>query len=121
MAQFGEYTNVMMDTEKSHIPFILLSSLSRLIKTDMELEVLRYSNRISSEAHKEVMKCARPGQKEYEMESGRAGVQRVQVRWRVWKSRVRTGAERPGAGGEVRERCCSLAVRNLLRTEGQSQ
>ncbi|XP_066570116.1 xaa-Pro dipeptidase [Amia ocellicauda] len=41
----------------------------RLIKTDMELEVLRYTNRISSEAHKEVMKHVKPGQKEYEMES----------------------------------------------------
>ncbi|KAL2088681.1 hypothetical protein ACEWY4_015580 [Coilia grayii] len=40
----------------------------RLLKTDMELEVLRYTNRISSEAHKEVMKHVRPGQKEYEME-----------------------------------------------------
>uniref|UniRef100_A0A8C7UWC5 Xaa-Pro dipeptidase n=1 Tax=Oncorhynchus mykiss TaxID=8022 RepID=A0A8C7UWC5_ONCMY len=28
----------------------------RLTKTDMELEVLRYTNRISSEAHKEIMK-----------------------------------------------------------------
>lgn len=27
---------------------------SRVIKTDMELEVLRYANRISSDAHKEV-------------------------------------------------------------------
>ncbi|XP_067105640.1 xaa-Pro dipeptidase [Osmerus mordax] len=41
----------------------------RLIKTDMELEVLRYTNRISSEAHKELMKHVKPGQKEYEMES----------------------------------------------------
>ncbi|XP_036417856.1 xaa-Pro dipeptidase [Colossoma macropomum] len=41
----------------------------RLLKTDMELEVLRYTNRISSEAHKEVMKHVRPSQKEYEMES----------------------------------------------------
>uniref|UniRef100_A0A8C7WGG2 Xaa-Pro dipeptidase n=1 Tax=Oncorhynchus mykiss TaxID=8022 RepID=A0A8C7WGG2_ONCMY len=41
----------------------------RLTKTDMELEVLRYTNRISSEAHKEIMKHVRPGQKEYEMES----------------------------------------------------
>uniref|UniRef100_A0A674AZ70 Xaa-Pro dipeptidase n=1 Tax=Salmo trutta TaxID=8032 RepID=A0A674AZ70_SALTR len=44
-------------------------SLYRLTKTDMELEVLRYTNRISSEAHKEIMKHVRPGQKEYEMES----------------------------------------------------
>lgn len=36
----------------------------RLIKTDMELEVLRYTNRISSEAHKMVMKHVKPGQKE---------------------------------------------------------
>ncbi|XP_073706467.1 xaa-Pro dipeptidase-like [Garra rufa] len=35
----------------------------------MELEVLRYTNRISSEAHKEVMKRVKPGLKEYEMES----------------------------------------------------
>uniref|UniRef100_A0A4W6EK41 Xaa-Pro dipeptidase n=1 Tax=Lates calcarifer TaxID=8187 RepID=A0A4W6EK41_LATCA len=41
----------------------------RLIKTDMELEVLRYTNRISSEAHKMVMKHVKHGQKEYEMES----------------------------------------------------
>ncbi|GLD71389.1 xaa-Pro dipeptidase, partial [Lates japonicus] len=41
----------------------------RLIKTDMELEVLRYTNRISGEAHKMVMKHVKHGQKEYEMES----------------------------------------------------
>ncbi|KAJ7421528.1 hypothetical protein WISP_42039 [Willisornis vidua] len=40
----------------------------RVIKTDMELEVLRYTNKISSEAHKEVMKAVKPGMKEYEME-----------------------------------------------------
>ncbi|XP_025023272.1 xaa-Pro dipeptidase isoform X2 [Python bivittatus] len=42
----------------------------RVIKTDMELEVLRYTNKISSEAHKEVMKAVKPGMKEYELESG---------------------------------------------------
>ncbi|XP_061525466.1 xaa-Pro dipeptidase [Phycodurus eques] len=41
----------------------------RLIKTDMELEVLRYTNKVSSEAHKMIMKSVKPGQKEYEMES----------------------------------------------------
>uniref|UniRef100_A0A8C9TCE4 Xaa-Pro dipeptidase n=1 Tax=Scleropages formosus TaxID=113540 RepID=A0A8C9TCE4_SCLFO len=48
-------------------PFIHLTF--RLIKTDMELEVLRYTNRISSEAHKEVMRNMQPGKMEYEMES----------------------------------------------------
>ncbi|KAK5914951.1 hypothetical protein CesoFtcFv8_000589 [Champsocephalus esox] len=41
----------------------------RLTKTDMELEVLRYTNKISSEAHKMIMKHVKPGMKEYEMES----------------------------------------------------
>uniref|UniRef100_A0A3B3ZVV5 Xaa-Pro dipeptidase n=1 Tax=Periophthalmus magnuspinnatus TaxID=409849 RepID=A0A3B3ZVV5_9GOBI len=41
----------------------------RLLKTDMELEVLRYTNRISSEGHKMVMKNVKPGKMEYEMES----------------------------------------------------
>ncbi|XP_069822272.1 xaa-Pro dipeptidase [Dendropsophus ebraccatus] len=41
----------------------------RVFKTDMELEVLRYTNRISSEAHKEVMKAAKVGKREYELES----------------------------------------------------
>uniref|UniRef100_K7FLR7 Xaa-Pro dipeptidase n=1 Tax=Pelodiscus sinensis TaxID=13735 RepID=K7FLR7_PELSI len=41
----------------------------RVFKTDMELEVLRYTNKISSEAHKEVMKAVKVGMKEYEMES----------------------------------------------------
>lgn len=35
--------------------YLFFFSLSRVIKTDMELEVLRYTNKISSEAHKEVM------------------------------------------------------------------
>uniref|UniRef100_F6Y2H3 Xaa-Pro dipeptidase n=1 Tax=Equus caballus TaxID=9796 RepID=F6Y2H3_HORSE len=42
----------------------------RVFKTDMELEVLRYTNRVSSEAHREVMKAVKVGMKEYEMESG---------------------------------------------------
>uniref|UniRef100_A0A4W3JYF4 Peptidase D n=1 Tax=Callorhinchus milii TaxID=7868 RepID=A0A4W3JYF4_CALMI len=41
----------------------------RVIKTDLEMEILRYTNRISSEAHKEVMKAVRVGMKEYELES----------------------------------------------------
>uniref|UniRef100_A0A3P8QDG3 Xaa-Pro dipeptidase n=1 Tax=Astatotilapia calliptera TaxID=8154 RepID=A0A3P8QDG3_ASTCA len=45
------------------------SVCSRVVKTDMELEVLRYTNRVSSEAHKMIMKHVKPGKKEYEMES----------------------------------------------------
>ncbi|XP_032891815.1 xaa-Pro dipeptidase [Amblyraja radiata] len=41
----------------------------RVLKTDMELELVRYTNHISSEAHKEVMKAVRVGMKEYELES----------------------------------------------------
>ncbi|XP_044520121.1 xaa-Pro dipeptidase [Gracilinanus agilis] len=41
----------------------------RVIKTDMELEVLRYTNKVSSDAHREVMKAVKVGMKEYEMES----------------------------------------------------
>jgi len=41
----------------------------RVFKTDMELEVIRYTNRISSDAHKEIMRRIKPGDMEYQMES----------------------------------------------------
>lgn len=41
----------------------------RVIKTPMEIEVIRYSNQVSSAAHKEVMRKIRPGMKEYMLES----------------------------------------------------
>ena len=50
------------------ILYPIISNL-RVFKTEVEMEVLRYTNRISSEAHKEVMKNIRPGMKEYQMES----------------------------------------------------
>ncbi len=42
---------------------------SRVIKTPLEVTVLRYTNQVSSAAHCEVMRAIRPGMKEYQMES----------------------------------------------------
>lgn len=41
----------------------------RTIKTEEELEVLRYINKISSEAHCKVMSAIKPGMMEYQMEA----------------------------------------------------
>jgi len=41
----------------------------RVVKTKAELEALRYTSKVSCEAHKEVMRRIRPGMKEYQMES----------------------------------------------------
>ena len=41
----------------------------RVHKTDMEVEVLRFANKVSSDAHKEVMRQAKPGMYEYQAEA----------------------------------------------------
>lgn len=41
----------------------------RVIKTAAEIEVIRYANRISSEAHQKVMRKVRPGMTEYQLEA----------------------------------------------------
>jgi len=41
----------------------------RVIKTKMEMDVLRYANKISSLAHMHVMRTIKPGMKEYQAES----------------------------------------------------
>ncbi|MCO5612386.1 hypothetical protein L7F22_066653 [Adiantum nelumboides] len=41
----------------------------RVIKSHYELDLLRFVNQISSQAHVEVMRAARPGMKEYQLES----------------------------------------------------
>jgi len=41
----------------------------RVVKTDKEIEVMRYICRVSAEAHKEVIKSIKPGDLEYQMES----------------------------------------------------
>ncbi|VDP15885.1 unnamed protein product [Schistosoma margrebowiei] len=41
----------------------------RVIKTEMELDVIRYTNRISSAAHRHLMRSVKPGMYQYQAES----------------------------------------------------
>ena len=47
----------------------IYAPVSRVIKTELEIAVLRYANEVSSLAHKEVMRAIRPGMTEFELES----------------------------------------------------
>eukprot|EP00112_Aurelia_sp_Birch-Aquarium-sp1_P008875 Seg199.10 transcript_id=Seg199.10/GoldUCD/mRNA.D3Y31 product="Xaa-Pro dipeptidase" protein_id=Seg199.10/GoldUCD/D3Y31 len=64
-AAFDGISNFVVDNK------ILFPEITecRVIKTPEELRVLRYTNKISSEAHKEVMRRIKPGMKEYQLES----------------------------------------------------
>nr|XP_051221265.1 uncharacterized protein LOC127339450 [Lolium perenne] len=55
------------DTDSSTLHPIITEC--RVIKSDMELAVLQYANDVSSEAHIEVMRRAKPGMKEFQLES----------------------------------------------------
>lgn len=48
---------------------ICISPFSRVIKTPMELDVIRYVNKISSEAHELIMRKIKPGMFEYQAEA----------------------------------------------------
>jgi len=62
---FEGISGFQVDKETLH-PVI---SECRVIKTELELDVLRYVCRISSDAHVAVMKAIRPGMKEYQGEA----------------------------------------------------
>ena len=42
--------------------------ISRVYKSELELDVIRYTNEVSSAAHKEVMRNVKPGIYEFELE-----------------------------------------------------
>ncbi|XP_077286608.1 dipeptidase C [Arctopsyche grandis] len=50
-------------------PLYLIATELRVVKTDMEKEVMRYVAKVSSDAHKEVMLYALPERTEYQCES----------------------------------------------------
>ncbi|XP_059087149.1 xaa-Pro dipeptidase-like [Tigriopus californicus] len=53
--------------EPNHLQPIMAEC--RVIKTEMELQALRYASKISSEAHKSLMRQIKPGMKEFQCES----------------------------------------------------
>ena len=64
-AAFDGISKFQVDNEVLH-PVI---SELRVFKTPLELDVLRYTNKISSDAHREVMSKIRVGMTEYQLES----------------------------------------------------
>ncbi len=64
-ADFEGITEFQLDREILHPAM----TECRVLKSEMELEVMRYANKLSSAAHREVMKNVRPGAFEFQMES----------------------------------------------------
>ncbi|CAD5228315.1 unnamed protein product [Bursaphelenchus xylophilus] len=64
-AEFKGKSDFNVDTE---ILYPIIAE-ERVIKTDQELDVLRYAAKIASEAHKEVMRHIKPPMYEYQLES----------------------------------------------------
>ena len=52
-----------------HNPHSTSSPVSHVIKTELEIAVLRYANEVSSLAHKEVMRAVQPSMTEFELDS----------------------------------------------------
>lgn len=57
--------DVKVDDSSLWIPFVEC----RVIKSEMEMDLLRHATKISSEAHREIMKTVKPGMSEFEMEA----------------------------------------------------
>lgn len=64
-ASFKGIENFERDVDTLHP----LLNECRVIKTELEIELLRYTNLVSSRAHVEVMRQCKPGMKEYQLES----------------------------------------------------
>ncbi|KAJ3691963.1 hypothetical protein LUZ60_012313 [Juncus effusus] len=64
-AKFEEMERFETDLNTLH-PII---TECRVIKSDLEIELIQYANDVSSQAHIEVMRNAKPGMKEYQLES----------------------------------------------------
>ena len=64
-AQFDGIEKFQVNKEVLHTHF----AECRVTKSDREIEIIRYSNQISSAAHVEVMRNVRVGMKEYQLES----------------------------------------------------
>jgi Xaa-Pro dipeptidase len=62
---FAGIEKYKIDKEKLH-PIL---SECRVIKSSLEIDLLKYVNKIASEAHKEVMRRIKPGMMEYQMEA----------------------------------------------------